>query len=138
MKSKLAYATMFLLLGGCASVQTPPTPSVRTVQVLENTGTEFPTMCMLLQSDGSLLFKGGFDFYNPGAWRRDGDILTVSLGGKAPFAAELYKEQLSKHAGSLSGYNEKRRELSYHFAPSTESVGFDGFYFYRAASCHAQ
>lgn len=133
MKPYLAYGFVVLLLGGCASA-----PSVRTVQVLENTGTEFPTMCMLLQSDGSLLFKGGFDFYNPSAWRRDGDVLVITIGGKAPFPAELYKEQLPKHVGGLTGYNEKRRELAYRFGPSAEFVNFDGFYFYRAEGCHAQ
>ncbi|MBV7538543.1 hypothetical protein KW842_22455 [Duganella sp. sic0402] len=133
MKPYLAYGALSLLLGGCAI-----TPSVRTVQVLENTGTEFPTMCMLLQSDGSLVFKGGFDFYNPSAWRREGDALLITVGGKAPFPAELYKEQLPKHIGGLMAYDEKRREITYRLNASTEFINFDNFYFYRAERCHAQ
>jgi hypothetical protein len=133
MKPYLVYGSFLLLLSGCAS-----TPSVRTMQVLENTGTEFPTMCMLLQSDGSLVFKGGFDFYNPGTWRRDGDVLTITVGGTAPFPAALYKEQLPKHIGGLTGYNEKRREITYRFDASTEFLNFDNFYFYRAERCRAQ
>nr|WP_315259567.1 hypothetical protein [uncultured Duganella sp.] len=133
MKSSLAYGSIVLLLAGCAS-----TPSVRTVQILENTGTEFPTMCMLLQSDGSLLFKGGFDFYNPSAWRRDGDVLVITVGGKTPFPAALYKEQLPKQIGGLTGYNEKRREITYRFGAATDFLNFDNFYFYRAERCHAQ
>lgn len=133
MKSSLAYGSILLLLCGCAT-----TSSVRTVQILENTGTEFPTMCMLLQSDGKLVFKGGFDFYDPSTWRRDGDVLVITVGGKAPFPAALYKEQLPKRIGGLTGYNEKRREISYRFDASTEFLNFDNFYFYRAERCHAQ
>jgi hypothetical protein len=133
MKPLLAYGSILLLLGGCASA-----PSLRTVQVLENTGTEFPTMCMLFQSDGSLQFKGGFDFYNPGAWRREGDVLVITVGGKAPFPVDLYKEQLPKHVGGLTGYNAQRREITYRFGASAEYINFDNFYFYRAERCHAQ
>jgi hypothetical protein len=133
MKPLLAYGSILLLLGGCAS-----TPSVRTVHVLENTGTEFPTMCMLLQSDGSLQFKGGFDFYHPSSWRREGDVLVITVGGKAPFPADLYKEQLPKHVGGLTGYNAQRREITYRFVAATEFLNFDNFYFYRAERCHAQ
>ncbi len=67
-------------------------PAARTVQILENPGTEYPTMCMLLQSDGNLLLRGGFAFYSPGAWRRDpqdGATLIITLGGSAPFPVDI-------------------------------------------------
>ena len=133
MKSFLAYGSIMLLLAGCAS-----TPPMRTVQILENTGTEFPTMCMLLQTDGSLVFRGGFAFYNPSSWRKAGDdVLILTLGGKEPFPAEVFKEQLPKHAGGLLSFDEKRREVTYRFNAKTEFLNFGNFYFYRSESCHA-
>jgi hypothetical protein len=130
MKPPLGYATMALMISGCASMPPPV--------VLENTGTEFPTMCMLLQPDGSLIFRGGFAFYNPGTWRRtDNDVLTITLGGTEPFPTPVFKEQLPKHIGGLLGFDEKRREITYRFDAKTEFLNFGNFYFYRAASCHA-
>lgn len=132
MKPYLGYATIALLISGCASVQRPA------AVVLENTGTEFPTMCMLLQPDGSLLFRGGFGFYDGSAWRRaDDDTLILTLGGKEPFPTQVLKEQASRHVGGLLGFDEKRREMTYRFNAKTEFLDFGGFYFYRAETCHA-
>lgn len=95
-------------------------------------------MCMLLQADGSLVFRGGFGFYQPSTWRRaDNDILIITLGGKEPFPTEVLKEQLPKHAGGLLGFDEKRREITYRFDAQTEFLNFGNFYFYRSATCHA-
>lgn len=129
MKPYLACGLILVLLGGCA---TPP--PVRTVQVLENSGTEFPAMCMLLQSDGSLLFKGGFLFYNPSAWRRDagdGELLTITVGGSKPFPE-------GPVAAGLVRSDASRRELTYRFGPSAQAIDFAGFYFYRVNACQAQ
>jgi hypothetical protein len=134
MKPYLGYALMALLVSGCAGMKQPSTAPI----VLENTGTEYPTMCMLLQPDGSLLFSGGFAFYQPSSWRRaDGDILILTLGGKEPFPTEVFKEQVPKHIGGLLGFDEKRREISYRFNANTEFLNFGNFYFYRADTCHA-
>jgi hypothetical protein len=135
MKPYLGYVTFALLLGGCASSRLPAPPVV-----LENTGTEYPTMCMLLQPDGSLLFRGGFAFYNPGVWRRadnNKEILIVTLGGTEPFPAPVLKEQLPKKIGGLISFDEKRREMTYRFDAKTEFLNFGNFYFYRAETCHA-
>ncbi len=133
MKSYLGYAALALLMSGCASVRQPASAPV----ILENTGTEFPTMCMLLEADGSLVFRGGFGFYQPSTWRRaDNDILILTLGGKEPFPTEVFK-QLPKHVGGLLSFDEKRREVTYRFDAKTEFLNFGNFYFYRAATCHA-
>lgn len=119
-------------MGGCASVRQAPV-------ILENTGTEFPTMCMLLQPDGTLTFRGGFGFYNPATWRRtENDGLVLTLGGREPFPVEVFQDLLSRHNGGLLGFDAKRREVSYRFAPSTEAIDFAGFYFYRVQACQAQ
>jgi len=146
MKSCLAYAAAILLMAGCASVQNPVAPvrqepqqpAVHTVQILENPAAEYPAMCMLLQSDGSLQFRGGFAFYNPSAWRRvDQNTLIITLGGSGPFAVDVYKDQLPKRIGGLTAYDEKRRELVYHFDAKAEFLNFGNFYFYRSETCHA-
>jgi hypothetical protein len=134
MKPYLGLVSLALFIGGCASVRPPSPPPI----VLENTGTEFPTMCMLLKPDGSLIFQGGFTFYNPGTWRQmENDVLVVTLGGKEPFPAPVLQEQVRKHAGGVIGFDEKRREISYRFNAKTEALNFGNFYFYRADSCHA-
>jgi hypothetical protein len=123
-----------MLLAGCASRAPAPT----TVQIWENPGTEFPTMCMLMQSDGTLVFKGGSTFYNPGSWRQEANgLLTITLGGGQPFPADISKNQLQAKAGALNAYNAQRRELSYKITASTSAIGLGNFYFYRADSCHA-
>lgn len=133
MKSHLGCVIVALLLGGCANVRQSAPPLV-----LENTGTEFPTMCMLLQADGSLVFRGGFAFYNPSSWRRaDNDVVIITLGGKEPFPTEVFKEQLPKHDGGLLSFDEKRREVTYRFNAKTDFLNFGNFYFYRSESCHA-
>jgi len=98
-------------------------------------------MCMLLQADGSLLFKGGFAFYNRSAWRRDAkdaELLTIAVGGNGPFPEGLKSQQSGKQAGALVGYDEKRREITYRFGPATDALNFAGFYFYKADTCRAQ
>lgn len=150
MKRHLGLATLFTLAAGCSNLPpqnvpvqpaAPASAAVHTVQILENSGTEYPTMCMLLQSDGSVLFRGGFLFYNPSTWRRepkDSDTLIITLGGKAEFPTQVYKEQLPQHIGGLVGYNEKRREIAYRFDASVPFLNFGNFYFYRVDACHAE
>lgn len=146
MKRHLGLAMLFTLAAGCSNLPiqsqpiASPAPVVRTVQILENTGTEYPTMCMLLQSDGSVVFRGGFLFYSPSAWRRepkDSDTLVITLGGTAEFPAEVYKEQLPQHIGGLVGFDEKRREIVYRFDATVPFLNFGNFYFYRTDTCHA-
>jgi len=134
MKPYLGYVTVAFLIGGCAHVQRSAPPLV-----LENTGTEYPTMCMLMQADGNLVFRGGFAFYGPSAWRRtDKDTLILTLGGSEPFPSDVFREQLPKHAGGLLSFDEKRREITYRFNDKSEFLNFGNYYFYRVADCHAQ
>jgi hypothetical protein len=121
-------------LAGCAT----QAPAPKTVQIWENPGTEFPPMCMLMQADGTLAFKGGFQFYSPGKWRQDDGHLTITLGGTEPFPAEISKEQLQSKVGALKAYNAQRRELTYKTTPAPDFIGLGNFYFYRADSCHAR
>jgi hypothetical protein len=122
-----------LLLAGCAT----RAPAPRIVQSWESPAAEFPAICMLLQDDGTLTFKGGFQFYNPGKWRQDAVRLTITLGGDQPFPADAAKEQLHAKVGALAAYNEQRRELAYTVTPSTPFVGVGNFYFYRTQACQA-
>jgi hypothetical protein len=142
MKSNLVAIAALAGLAACSSVQVKqPSPGAASVapEVWENTGTEFPTMCMLLHPDGTLTFRGGFQFYNPGKWRRDarsGELI-LTLGGDNAFPTEVFKEQLPKHIGALAGYDEKERKVVYRTDAATPFLNFGNFYFYRNASCHA-
>jgi hypothetical protein len=124
MKSKLIP---LLLLAGCA------TQAPKVVETWESPAAEFPAICLLLQADGTLAFKGGLQFYNPGKWRRDADRLTLTLGGDQPFPADIAKRQLQAKIGGLTAYDAPRRELVYAIQPSTQFLDIGNFYFYRAA-----
>jgi len=117
MKIRLAP---LLLLAACAT----QAPSPQVVQSWQSPAAEFPAICLLLRDDGTLAFKGGFEFYNPGKWRREGDRLTLTLGGVQPFPADISKAQLRGHQGGLTGYDAALRQLSY-------NIGLGNFYFHR-------
>jgi hypothetical protein len=101
MKSKLIP---LLLLAGCAA------PAPKVIQAWESPAAEFPAICMLQQADGTLAFRGGFQFYHPGTWRQDADRLTLTLGPE-------------------------RQQFSYKLPPSADSFNLSGFYFYRTPTC---
>lgn len=128
-------ALLVAALAGCALQ--PPAP--KPVHVWESPAAEFPAICMVMQSDGTVAFKGGFQFYQPGAWRQDGQtgMLTVTLGGTAPFPADIAKVQLRSKIGALTAYNEQRRELTYKVGANTPFIALGNFYFYRAHACSA-
>lgn len=135
MKAHVYAALILAALGGCAL----RTPTPKAVQVWESPAAEYPALCMVLQSDGTVAFKGGFQFYQPGTWREDGrtGMLTVTLGGTAPFPADIAKVQLRSKIGALTAYNEQRRELTYKVGAATPFIALGNFYFYRADACHA-
>jgi hypothetical protein len=140
MRNMKAYLPPLLIaaaLGGCATPA--PTPAPRVVHVWESPAAEFPPICLLMRDDGSLAFKGGFQFYQPGSWRHDArtGMLTVTLGGNTPFPLEITRVQLRSKIGALAGYNEQRRELTYKVGTATPFIALGNFYFYRSDTCHA-
>ena len=128
-------ALLLAALGGCAL----QTPAPKALQVWESPAAEYPAICMVMQSDGTLAFKGGFQFYQPGKWRQDGatGMLTVTLGGQADFPSDIAKVQLRSKIGALAAYNEQRRELTYKVGANTPFIALGNFYFYRADACSA-
>ena len=132
MKAYVYPAMMAAALVGCAA------PAPRVVQAWESPAAEFPAICMLMQADGTVAFKGGFQFYQPGSWRQDGQtgMLTLTLGGSAPFPSDIVKMQLRSKIGALTAYNEQRRELTYKVGANTPFIALGNFYFYRTETCH--
>ena len=128
-------ALLLAALGGCAL----QTPAPKALQVWESPAAEYPAICMVMQSDGTLAFKGGFQFYQPGKWRQDGatGMLTVTLGGQADFPSDIAKVQLRSKIGALAAYNAQRRELTYKVGANTPFIALGNFYFYRADACSA-
>jgi len=138
MRNMRAYvypALLLAALGGCAL----QTPAPTAVHVWESPAAEFPAICMVMHSDGTLAFKGGFQFYQPGTWRQDAGtgMLTVTLGGTVPFPADIAKVQLRSKIGALAAYNEQRRELIYKVGAATPYIALGNFYFYRKDACSA-
>lgn len=134
-RANIYPALLLAALGGCAL----QTPAPKAVQVWESPAAEYPAICMMMQSDGTLAFKGGFQFYQPGKWRQDGTtgMLTVTLGGNADFPSDIAKVQLRSKIGALAAYNEQRRELTYKVGTATPFIALGNFYFYRASACSA-
>lgn len=128
-----AMVAVAAALAGCAA------PAPKTLQAWESPAADYPAICMLMQADGTLAFKGGLQFYQPGAWRRDGQAgtLTLTLGGTAPFPSDIAKVQLRSKIGALTAYNEQRRELTYKVAATTPFIALGNFYFYRTGACRA-
>ena len=128
-------ALLLAALGGCAL----QTPAPKAVHVWESPAAEYPAICMVMQSDGTLAFKGGFQFYQPGKWRQDATtgMLTVTLGGNADFPSDIAKVQLRSKIGALAAYNEQRRELTYNVGTATPFIALGNFYFYRTDACSA-
>ncbi len=149
MFSRIFLALVVVALAGCA---TPPGKSHQSIvtaqadktvepgpQVWEAPAAEFPLICILLASDGKLIFKGGFLFFNEGVWRinsASGNTELI-LGGTVPFPEAPVKEQLRKHAGALAAYDSARRLLAYKISEQTGSIEFGGFVFYRKPQCGA-
>lgn len=133
MKTSLHFALILAALGGCTLLK----PAPKVVQTWESPAAEYPAICMLMRQDGTLAFKGGLQFYQPGKWRQEArtGALTLTLGGTEPFPADLAKVQLSSKIGALTGYDAQRRELTYKVVPATPLIALGNFYFYRTESC---
>ncbi|MEV4777982.1 hypothetical protein [Burkholderia sp. LMU1-1-1.1] len=136
MKASLYIALILASLGGCTLL----TPTPKVVQTWESPAAEYPAICMLMHEDGTLAFKGGLQFYQPGKWRQEAQtgVMTLTLGGTEPFPADLTKVQLRSKIGALTAYNTQRRELTYKVAPTTPLIALGNFYFYRTDSCSAK
>ena len=129
----LIPALILAALGGCTLLK----PAPKVVQTWESPAAEYPAICMQMQDDGTLAFKGGLQFYQPGKWRQDAPtgVMTLTLGGTEPFPTDLTKVQLRSKIGALTGYNEQRRELTYKVVPNTPMIALGNFYFYRSERC---
>ena len=82
-----------------------------------NEGTEFPSVCMTFEPNGTLRFKGGYLYYNPSRWsqvKSDPELVQIRLGGSVAFPGTVAKEQVAKTPnGSLASFDVKRRLLVY-------------------------
>ena len=119
---------------------TPATASPAVVQIWEYPAGEFPTMCMVLYSDGVVNFRGGFQFYNPGAWRQGSKpgTLIITLGGDTEFPKQAAEQELQAVPPALIRFEVARRELEFSIDGNGQRrIGIGGFYFFRSASCGA-
>lgn len=104
-----------------------------------NEGTESPSLCMKFLPDGTLLFEGGYLFYNPSHWARsagDPDLVDIRLGGKDPFPTFAFKDQLSRASNQgLVSFDAKKRLLTYRMPSGRSSIEFMTFIFERQSQC---
>jgi hypothetical protein len=102
-------------------------------------GTEFPSVCMTFEPNGTLSFKGGFVWYNPSRWNKvtgTAELIEIRLGGKRAFPAAVAEEQL-KHEpnGSLASFNARRRLLVYRIGFGNVPLLFNGLLFEPSERC---
>ena len=110
------------------------------VQIWESPAGEFPAICMLLENDGSLRFRGGFAFYNPSKWHTGAtpQQLVISLGGDAEFPLLASEQELRNKSSSLIRIDTSRREMEFRINGKNQPpIAFGGFYFYRKPTCSA-
>ena len=140
----LFFLTAALFIAGCSMPRAQKASSHDAVpanpaEVWEYPASEFPTMCILFKSDGMLKFRGGFLFYNTGSWKLNpvtGNT-EMFMGGTGKFPEASGKSQPGPGPGALVGYDSKQRKLVYRIDPTTKSIEFAGFVFYRKETCTA-
>ena len=144
MSLRIQLSLLAIAVAGCSSQPiTRPGQEARSEvqvsEVWESPASEFPTICMIFKSDGTLHFRGGLLFFNGGSWKRDREssVTSIVIGGTAPLQMDAIKEQSSAKTAGPTAYDPATRTLRYRIGPSTESLQFAGFVFYRKAECSA-
>lgn len=140
----LSFALVAIFIAGCSILPTPQPAHHNAVpanlgEVWEYPASEFPTICILFKSSGTLEFRGGFLFFNKGLWKLNpvtGNT-EMFLGGTDEFLETSGKSQIGKGPGALVGYDSKQRKLVYRIDSKTEFIEFAGFVFYRKETCSA-
>ena len=132
------------MLAGCASQPVPSPgqstrPQAEVTEVWEYPASAFPTTCMILRSDGTLQFRGGFLIFNGGSWTRDPEssLTSIVLGGTEPVHIDAVDKTGGGKSATPLAFDERTRTLRYRIPPATESIQFAGFVFYRKARCSA-
>lgn len=94
---------------------------------------------MLLGSDGSLQFRGGFLFFNTGRWSRDAatGITHLVLGGDASFPIEPVLRQATQYVAASHPFDPRTRTLRYRISAADSALEFAGLIFHRSTTCSA-
>jgi len=84
-------------------------------------------------------FRGGFLFFNPGQWKRDGasGVTSLVLGGDAAFPIEPVIRQKPDYVTATAPFDPLTRTLRYRIAAQDTALEFAGLIFHRSASCGA-
>ena len=138
MSLRIHLSLLAIAVAGCTTQSISPTEG-QVSEVWEYPASEFPTICMIFKSDGTLQFRGGLLVFNGGTWKRDREssVTSIVVGGSAPLQMDAIKEQSSGRTAAPTAYDPTTRTLRYRITPSTESLQFAGFVFYRKAQCSA-
>ena len=93
--------------------------------------THHPGICMTFEPSGTLLFRGGFEFYNPSTWEHDRreEAVFVVLGGSWPFPTSPLQFQLEHAPATLRRIDASRRLLVFPFRSDTRVLQFQTFNF---------
>lgn len=88
--------------------------------------------------DGSLVFKGGFEYWNPARWSYDKDQkeLHIVLGGR-DFPATTLKEQKARRPQSISRFNAAEHLIVLPFPSNKSYLEITGF-LYHQRPCKAE
>lgn len=133
-----------VLVASCAlpsrqiSAPAPVSPAV--VQIWEYPAGDFPTMCIVMHADGVMQFRGGFKFFNPGAWRQGSKAgrLVITLGGDSAFPKKAAEQELRANPQTLVRFDAPRRELEFSIIGNGQRrIAVGGYYFYRSDTCGA-
>lgn len=90
-----------------------------------------PQMSMVLKSDGSLTFVGGFDNYHPATWHFDEQTHTLQIKVSNYDKLPTECETSSTHEYSCLLYNPKTDSFECKFTSKTKIITFLGWNFFR-------
>ena len=130
MKNKfILFSFLFFLafFGSCSQKDAPVSP----VGIWTYAGGEAAPMSMVFQSDGKLIFRGGFEMFNPVSWHYDEEkqklLITSPKFHKAVTECSAYLGE----EYSCFLYDHKTNSFSCTLTSKTKHLGFLGWYFSR-------
>ena len=90
-------------------------------------GTETPSFCLVLDSDSSGRFMGGFEYLNPVQWSVNDldERLSLTIPALDSTASSVHMWHAQR--GNIAGYDSTTRTIHFHFDSTTTILYYSGY-----------
>ena len=127
-KSKLiSFLFILAFFVSCSQMDT----SVSPVGIWTYSGGEAAPMSMVFHSDGKLIFRGGFEMFNPASWQYDEQKQELRITSSTFQKAKTTCSASLGEEYSCFLYDHKTNSFSSNLTSKTKHLGFLGWYFSR-------